>query len=217
MSQVFMGNESTDSDFMVQTIASDAKVVAELVTLESIIQDVKHLKYKAEIDAYRNALQTATTKEEKRRNKEKRITFHHLCRTGWLRIELSLKSTVVISTTMVVVHGYSAYGFGQDPKQSNAQRNQKKIDDFQHILLATLIGNVFLCLIACLVSYIACKTGLTFALMTRYSFGEKGSRIASFFVPIVNLGWYTIQAATYGHFVATVLHCGQVGEYSVWH
>ncbi|MCH4279706.1 cytosine permease [Mediterraneibacter sp. NSJ-151] len=85
--------------------------------------------------------------------------------------------------------------------------------DFQHILLATLIGNVFLCLIACLVSYIACKTGLTFALMTRYSFGEKGSRIASFFVPIVNLGWYTIQAATYGHFVATVLHCGQVGEY----
>ena len=27
--------------------------------------------------------------------------------------------------------------------------------DFQHILLATLIGNVFLCLIACLVSYIA--------------------------------------------------------------
>ena len=85
--------------------------------------------------------------------------------------------------------------------------------DFQHILLATLIGNVFLCLIACLVSYIACKTGLTFALMTRYSFGEKGSRIASFFVPIVNLGWYTIQAATYGQFVATVLHCGQVGEY----
>ena len=82
--------------------------------------------------------------------------------------------------------------------------------DFQHILLATLIGNVFLCLIACLVSYIACKTGLTFALMTRYSFGEKGSRIASFFVPIVNLGWYTIQAATYGHFVATVLHCGHL-------
>ena len=85
--------------------------------------------------------------------------------------------------------------------------------DFQYILLATLIGNVFLCLIACSVSYIACKTGLTFALMTRYSFGEKGSRIASFFVPIVNLGWYTIQAATYGHFVATVLHCGQIGEY----
>lgn len=85
--------------------------------------------------------------------------------------------------------------------------------DFKHILLATFIGNIFLCLIAGSVSYIACKTGLTFALMTRYSFGEKGSRIASFFVPIVNLGWYTIQAATYGHFVATVLHCGQVGEY----
>ena len=51
--------------------------------------------------------------------------------------------------------------------------------DFKHILLATFIGNIFLCLIAGSVSYIACKTGLTFALMTRYSFGEKGSRIAS--------------------------------------
>ena len=42
------------------------------------------------------------------------------------------------------------------------------------------------------------QTGLTFAL-TRYSFGEKkGSRITSFFVPIVNLSWYTIQEyATY--------------------
>ena len=85
--------------------------------------------------------------------------------------------------------------------------------NFKDILLATILGNVFLCLIACSVSYIACKTGLTFALMTRYSFGEKGSRIASFFVPIVNLGWYTIQAATYGHFVATVIQCGQTGEY----
>lgn len=84
--------------------------------------------------------------------------------------------------------------------------------DFKHIILATLGGNIFLSIIAVLISIIACKTGLTFALLTRYSFGSSGSKAASIFVPVVNLGWYTIQAATYGHFVAQVFHMGQVGE-----
>ena len=83
---------------------------------------------------------------------------------------------------------------------------------FKEVIYATLIGNVFLCLIAVAVSVIASKTGLTFALLTRYSFGVMGSKLASIFVPIVNIGWYTIQAATYGHFVATALGLGEVGE-----
>lgn len=84
--------------------------------------------------------------------------------------------------------------------------------DFKNIVLATVGGNVFLSIIALAVAVIASSTGLTFALMTRFSFGETGSRIASFFVPIVNLGWYTIQAATYGHFIAQVFHFGSIGE-----
>lgn len=84
--------------------------------------------------------------------------------------------------------------------------------DFKMILLAVLLGNVFLSVIAILVSLIASRTGLTFALMTRYSFGEKGSRIASMFVPVVNIGWYTIQAATYGHFIAQAFQLGDVAE-----
>ena len=84
--------------------------------------------------------------------------------------------------------------------------------DFKMILLAVLLGNVFLSAIAILVSIIASRTGLTFALMTRYSFGEKGSRIASMFVPIVNIGWYTIQAATYGHFIAQAFGFGDITE-----
>lgn len=85
--------------------------------------------------------------------------------------------------------------------------------DFKMIALATLLGNVFLSVIAVMVSIIASKTGLTFALMTRYSFGSKGSRIASMFVPVVNLGWYTIQAATYGHFIAQIFHMNNIGEF----
>ena len=84
--------------------------------------------------------------------------------------------------------------------------------DFKMILAAIVIGNVFLSCIAVLVSIIASRTGLTFALMTRYSFGEKGSRIASMFVPVVYIGWYTIQAATYGHFIAQAFHLGDIAE-----
>lgn len=84
--------------------------------------------------------------------------------------------------------------------------------DFKNIMIATLGGNIFLSIIAVLISIIASKTGLTFALLTRYSFGSSGSKAASLFVPVVNLGWYTIQAATYGHFVAQVFHMNEVGE-----
>lgn len=84
--------------------------------------------------------------------------------------------------------------------------------NFKDIILATFLGNLFLSAIAILVSVIACKTGLTFALITRYSFGAKGTRLASLFVPIVNLGWYTIQSATYGHFIAQIFDFGPVAE-----
>lgn len=83
---------------------------------------------------------------------------------------------------------------------------------FQEIILVSLVGNVFLCAIAIAVSVIASRTGLTFALLTRYSFGSSGSKVASLFVPIVNVGWYTIQSASYGHFVASVFQFGEVGE-----
>ncbi len=84
--------------------------------------------------------------------------------------------------------------------------------NFRGIVLAVVLGNVFLSAIAIAVSYIASKTGLTFALLTKYSFGDRGSRIASMFVPIVNIGWYTIQAATYGHFIAQAFHLGGTVE-----
>lgn len=83
---------------------------------------------------------------------------------------------------------------------------------FKQILIAAVIGNVFLCIIAVAVSIVACRTGLTFALLTRYSFGSSGSKVASLFVPIVNIGWYTIQSATFGHFIAQIFNFGDVGE-----
>ncbi len=84
--------------------------------------------------------------------------------------------------------------------------------DFKSILWASLLGNCFLGVIATFISSISSKNGLSFALLTRYSFGSKGSKIASFFVPMVNLGWYIIQAATYGHFLALIFKLDATGE-----
>ncbi len=83
---------------------------------------------------------------------------------------------------------------------------------FRQILFASIIGNLFLGAIATMVSYLSGREGLSFALLTRYSFGRNGSRIASFFVPAINLGWYIIQAATYGHFIALICGFGEWGE-----
>lgn len=81
------------------------------------------------------------------------------------------------------------------------------------IISATFAGNIFLSVVAVAVSYIACKTGLTFALITRHSFGMEGSRAASLFAPVINLGWYTIQSALYGHLIAQIFGLSQFGEY----
>lgn len=83
---------------------------------------------------------------------------------------------------------------------------------FNQIVLVTLIGNTFLSIIAIAMAYMASTTGLSFALLTRYTFGNTGSKLATLFVPIVNIGWYTIQAATYGHFIASVLNITGTGE-----
>lgn len=84
--------------------------------------------------------------------------------------------------------------------------------NFKDIIFVTIGGNIFLSVIAILTAVMASRTGLTFGLLTRYSFGNKGSRIASLFVPIVNIGWYTIQSATYGHLIAVIFNLSPLGE-----
>ncbi|EGY80461.1 hypothetical protein HMPREF9129_0460, partial [Peptoniphilus indolicus ATCC 29427] len=86
---------------------------------------------------------------------------------------------------------------------------------FKEILISITIGNIFLSIIAIAVANMSSRTGLSFALITRYTFGNKGSKIATLFVPIVNIGWYTIQAATYGNFIASVLNIEGIGEFLI--
>jgi len=85
--------------------------------------------------------------------------------------------------------------------------------DFKHIIIATILGNIFLSIVATLNCIIASKTGLSFALLTRYSFGSTGSKVATFLSPIINTGWYTIQSAVFGHFIAQIFGFGTAGEF----
>ena len=82
----------------------------------------------------------------------------------------------------------------------------------KEIILVVIIGNTILSILAALTAIIASRTGLSFALLTRYSFGSTGSRISTTFVPIVNVGWYAIQTAILGHTIALVFNLGFVGE-----
>ena len=74
---------------------------------------------------------------------------------------------------------------------------------FNELLLAMILGEYFLMYhLQGLVSVIAYKTGLYLRPFDSIQLWSGRIGIASLFVPIVNLGWYTIQAALYGHFIA---------------
>lgn len=64
--------------------------------------------------------------------------------------------------------------------------------NFWQCIAAVYTGYAILFLLAILVSHISQKTGYSFGLLTRYSFGAYGSRFISFFTMITLLGWFSI-------------------------
>lgn len=64
--------------------------------------------------------------------------------------------------------------------------------DFKSFILAVAIGNLILAIYTGLLSYIGSSTGLSMHLLTRYSFGEKGSYLASFITSITQIGWFGV-------------------------
>lgn len=84
--------------------------------------------------------------------------------------------------------------------------------DFKTVLIVSAAGCMFLGIISILNAVMASRTGLTFALLSRYVFGESGSRVATMLSPIINIGWFTVQAAMYGHFISLIFGFGDTGE-----
>ena len=76
--------------------------------------------------------------------------------------------------------------------------------DFSTMLLVLATGNLLLGVYAAVLGYIAAKTGLNTALMSRYAFGDMGSKLSDFILGFTQIGWYAWGTAT----VAIVLGIG---------
>jgi len=68
--------------------------------------------------------------------------------------------------------------------------------DFSTMLLVLSVGNLLLGLYAAALGYIAAKTGLNTALMSRFTFGEIGSKLSDFILGFTQIGWYAWGTAT---------------------
>lgn len=67
---------------------------------------------------------------------------------------------------------------------------------FQFVL-AVLAGNLILGVYTGLLSYVAAGTGLSTHLLARYSFGEKGSYLASLLLGATQVGWFGVGVAMF--------------------
>lgn len=65
---------------------------------------------------------------------------------------------------------------------------------FDQAIGAVLLSSVILTVLGALMGVIGAKTGLTFGLLTKYSFGELGTWIPIAIVTVTTIGWFSIDA-----------------------
>jgi len=68
--------------------------------------------------------------------------------------------------------------------------------DFSTLLMVLAIGNLLLGLYAAILGYIAAKTGMNTALLSRFSFGKTGSKLTDLILLLTQIGWYAWGTAT---------------------
>ncbi len=70
--------------------------------------------------------------------------------------------------------------------------------DFKHAILAIAVGYTILIIIGITIATISMKTGLTFGLLARYTFGNIGSQAVALAVMVTLLGWFSINCYLIG-------------------
>lgn len=76
----------------------------------------------------------------------------------------------------------------------------------QNAILAVLLGNIILSVIASFCAGIAHKTGLSFALVNRSIFGTYGSKVVTILVPLIFIGWFAINTSMFGAFIGQIFN-----------
>jgi len=69
---------------------------------------------------------------------------------------------------------------------------------FNNMVWAVLVSSAILTVLSCIMGVIACKSGLSFGLMARYSFGQIGTWVPVVIVAITTIGWFSIDAFLIG-------------------
>jgi len=76
--------------------------------------------------------------------------------------------------------------------------------DLKTFLLAVFGGNIILGIYTGALAYISCETGLSTHLLSRYSFGEKGSYLVSFLLGGTQIGWFGVGVVMFSLPVAKI-------------
>ena len=69
---------------------------------------------------------------------------------------------------------------------------------FNHMVWAVLVSSAILTVLSCIMGVIAAKSGLSFGLMARYSFGKVGTWVPVLIVAVTTIGWFSIDAYLIG-------------------
>ncbi|MBE5779344.1 MAG: cytosine permease [Clostridiales bacterium] len=78
--------------------------------------------------------------------------------------------------------------------------------DLKGFIWAILIGGVILALYTGALGYIGCDSGLSFDLLARRAFGDKGSYLPSAMISLTQIGWFGVGAAMFAIPAAEVLN-----------
>lgn len=70
--------------------------------------------------------------------------------------------------------------------------------NFQEAFWAILVGSAILSVLACIMGVMAATTGLSFGLLSQYSFGQAGTWVPVVIVAITTIGWFSINAYLIG-------------------
>ena len=79
--------------------------------------------------------------------------------------------------------------------------------DFPSFAIALLLGGLFLSVYTGSLAYISCRTGMSFDLLARHSFGRRGSRLPSLVIAMTQMGWFGVCTAMFALPVSEYLGC----------
>ncbi|ONI46312.1 hypothetical protein AN641_01710 [Candidatus Epulonipiscioides gigas] len=69
--------------------------------------------------------------------------------------------------------------------------------EFKDFIISVIVGNIILYIYTSLLVYISSHTGLTIYLLSKYSFGEKGSYLVSILLGTIQVGWFSVGVAMF--------------------